>query len=338
MSEYKNFILEQDSQVNISDIRKCLLELLERESRENKECIVALDCLSTQTKNKTNEYFSVLGKPSRDFQGELEKHNKTMNTIHYLLSVIDTFSCNVEMEDVRFKVLEALEMDRKRIARDLHDSTVQLLTMLVHKAELCEKLVDIDSIRTKIELNMMMQALKDTVNELRTTIYNLRPMSIDDLGLVATVERYILLLKQHGNINIFLEVENEEYDCKSVVKLSIYRIIQEACSNIIKHAKATSAKVKITFCKNCINVVIEDNGVGIKDFEQIQFQSLCKKNTRMDELSEKCNLLNGYGLSMLYERVYLLFGTISIDSNEKGTIISVSVPVLSDEEDSNETD
>lgn len=215
-------------------------------------------------------------------------------------------------ESIRINILEAIESDRKRIAMDLHDSTVQMLTMLIHRAELCEKLVDMDTTRTKLELMTMMVSLKSTINEIRETIFNLRPMSIDDLGLIATVERYVIMLKQHISCSINLHIENEEMELPSIVKLSIFRIIQEACSNAIKYSECTELKICINFWNDEIEVIISDNGIG--------FDHNNKKN------AEGC-VLNNFGISMMKDRVYLLSGKINIQSNEDGTIVNIHVPV-----------
>jgi two-component system sensor histidine kinase DegS len=79
-------------------------------------------------------------------------------------------------------ILQTVESERQRIARDLHDSTVQSLTSLTHKTELCLKLMDVDPIRCRLELTSQGKILKDIINELRNMIYNLRPMSFDDIG------------------------------------------------------------------------------------------------------------------------------------------------------------
>lgn len=247
---------------------------------------------------------------------------------------------NLESDVLRYKVLDALETDRKRIACDLHDSTVQLLTMLVHKAELCEKLVSIDANRTKLELNSMMNSLKVSINDLRSTIYNLRPMSIDDLGLIPTLERHLLLLKQNSDIQFLLEVCNCEPEILPVIKLSLYRIIQEACNNIVKHSKASKALIKIEFTKDTAELWIEDNGVGIThlndtkvDVEAIESDFSNHQVTRLSN-----EILSGFGLSILEERVYLLYGKLKITTSNRGTSIHVSVPISYMEEENYETD
>ena len=99
---------------------------------------------------------------------------------------------NIEnTENSKLYLLEIQEMEQKRISNELHDTTVQNLTMLIHKAELCQQLADRDIIQTKLELQMMKETLRKTIQELRNIIFNLRPMSVDDLGLVETIERFI---------------------------------------------------------------------------------------------------------------------------------------------------
>ena len=87
------------------------------------------------------------------------------------------------------ELIKFQEQESERIARDLHDSTVQNLTSMIHKIELCSKLIDMDPIRCKLELTMMSRTLRDIINDTRQMIYNLRPMSFDDIGLEITIER-----------------------------------------------------------------------------------------------------------------------------------------------------
>lgn len=288
---------------------------------------------------RSNNPESIKGILSKEKVAELEMKIKQCEQDEKVLTRLceEKYLANGDMniEELHFYSLEALENDRKRIARDLHDSTVQVLTMLAHKAELCEKLVDLDSNRAKIELQTLRLCLKDSVNELRNTIFNLRPMSIDDLGLVATVERHILLIKQNYDMDILLQVINKEYDCKPVIKLSVYRIIQEACSNIVRHSKATKANVVLKFMKSYIEIIVEDNGIGIENFSKVKFDR--KDDNIKSSITTKDNILNGFGLSMLYERVYLLFGTLNITSSNRGTKIVVQVPTTFNGEDIYET-
>lgn len=215
-----------------------------------------------------------------------------------------------------FRALEMQELDRKRISMDIHDTTVQNLTSLVHKTEYVTKILDVDPIRTKIELNLMTKILRDSIEELREIIYDLRPMCIDDLGLIATIDRYMSQMQAESEtLKYCLEVTNEEnLNILPIIKLTIFRIVQEALVNVKKHAKATSVYVNVIYESDCIKIKVRDNGIGFV----------------VDEKSEK---MKNFGLLIMKERVKLLSGIIQIDSKiGRGTTIQVKVPVVEEEE------
>ncbi|MDF2801635.1 MAG: hypothetical protein K0S61_1538 [Anaerocolumna sp.] len=211
-------------------------------------------------------------------------------------------------------ILEAQENERKRIARDLHDSTVQNLTNMMHKTELCTRLIDVDKVRAKLELQTMISTIKSTINDMRNIIFGLRPMSLDDLGLLPTIERYIRETNKSHDVNITLNVENEESSILPVINLTLFRIIQEASNNAIKHGNATNISIKLVYNLETIELYIKDNGCGFK------------KETLLET---KANIFSGYGLSMMKERVFILSGDFNIDSNEEeGTNIIVKIPLV----------
>jgi two-component system, NarL family, sensor histidine kinase DegS len=225
--------------------------------------------------------------------------------------------------EIGLKILETQENERKRIARDLHDSVVQNMTSMMHKTELCTKLIDVDPIRAKLELQTMVSTIKSTINDMRSIIYNLRPMSLDDLGLIATIEKYIIDFKKNYEVNLNLKVNNEELQVLPVINLTLFRIIQEATSNAMKHGKATTIKIEVTYSNEFIELIIHDNGIGFKG----GFIDDSQNNTIHDKFT-------GYGLSMMKERVLLLSGDINIESNNiNGTKILVKVPLRKCKED-----
>lgn len=221
-------------------------------------------------------------------------------------------------DSYRITLLETQENERQRISRDLHDYTVQNLTSLVHKTELCSKLVEMDPVRCKLELSMMSKTLREIINDTRQMIYNLRPMSFDDIGLDITIERALDKLENDVRKKIQFSVEGESYQIKPVIGITILRIIQEACSNAIRHADASYIKVTLAYHPDRITVKIEDDGKGF-DINQVN----------VDDRDDN----SGFGLSMMRERVYLLSGNIEIKSSEdNGTQIIVNVPIVNKEE------
>ena len=252
----------------------------------------------------------------RNIREKIENLNKeikeTENRIIQLETVLNILNQQKSQIDIGLNILELQEQDRQRIARDLHDSTVQNLTSLIHKCELSTKFVDIDPVRTRLELLTISNTLKSVINEIREIIFNLKPMSLDDLGLIMTIERFINQLMNHHDIEIKLKYNEERNDILPVINLSIFRIIQEACNNAIKHANAKCIEIDIKYDENHINITIKDDGKGF-DTKEIK-----------DRITRD---YTGCGLSIMKERVYLLSGTLDIQSTiNKGTIINISVP------------
>jgi two-component system sensor histidine kinase DegS len=266
-------IQEKDRKSNL--IRECL---------EYMKTIVEEDLLNTKSEEPTN----------------------TTEVAKYGNDVFD-----VNFDNSGLKILETQELERQRIARDLHDSTIQNLTNLMHKTELCLKLFDIDTIRARLEMAAMIESVRFIINSMRDIIYNLRPMSIQDLGLVPTIESFVKNFKQRNHFQVLLTCQEEKYNLLPVINLSLYRIVQEACNNIEKYAQATVCKITLNYEKNYVKLVIEDNGKGIEE----------KKKVSGD--NENC----GFGLSIMRERVSLLSGDLSIESKKgKGTKIKVTIP------------
>ncbi len=215
-------------------------------------------------------------------------------------------------------ILESHECERNRIAMDLHDSSVQCLTGLVHKTELCIRLMDIDTIRVKLELHTMIDTIKSVISGMREIIYNLRPMSLDNLGLGVTIEAYCNQMNKNHDMETVFHNMDEEPELPSIYKVTLYRILQEACCNIVKHAKATKTEISLCCENNILKLVIRDNGIGY-DTQKVTVPS--KENY-------------GFGLSMMKERAILLGGTIQIDSViGEGTAVSVEIPLLQEKEE-----
>lgn len=211
-------------------------------------------------------------------------------------------------------ILEAQEMERQRIARDLHDSTVQSLTNIVHKTEFCSKMIDKDPTRVKMELSSMMEQIRTSIDDMRQIIYNLRPMSIDDLGLVPTLQRFIQQHKEEHKdmeFQVLVKSSSDEIDLPPVVTVTIYRIIQEACNNIFKYANAKKVLLSITYGEEEMEVEVRDDGIG---FDKAEIGTGDKKSS-------------GFGLSIMQERAQLLSGTFSIESVKgEGTSVKVAIP------------
>jgi two-component system sensor histidine kinase DegS len=219
------------------------------------------------------------------------------------------------------RVIQAQEEERHRIARDMHDGPAQSLSNLILKSELCLKLLDKDIDRAKLELQTLKILIRGTIDDTRRLIYNLRPMSIDDLGLIPTLERYIDRVEDKNDFSIELKIKynnkQKKENVSEIISLTVFRIAQEALNNIQKYAKADQVILEITFNKTNIDVTIQDNGIG---FDTNNIQSSLKED-------------KGFGLPMMKERVNLLLGKFVIMSEiDKGTVIHISLPIEQIEE------
>lgn len=214
---------------------------------------------------------------------------------------------NKNLKDKNLAVLKIQEEDRQRIARELHDTSLQNLAHLIHKIELSSMYIDKDPIRAKLELSIVNKNLREIIDEIRNTIFDLRPMSFDDLGLKATFERMISSLNEDLAFEIETDIDDVSCD-NDLVLATIYRIVQECFSNAIEHSRGTKIILR---CKraneNCIIELI-DNGKGFNEYD-------LKKDKH-------------FGISVVNERVNLLGGKMKIESQENvGTNIRIEIPL-----------
>lgn len=251
--------------------------------------------------------------------------NDHLAELEHVLKVVRENTKAIEEKEVlleddeifRKKILETQEMERQRIARELHDSIVQSLTSIVHKIEFCTKLMDMDTVRCKLELQTMSKMVKRIIEDMRQVIYDLRPMSLDDIGLDVTLEREAAKWRNTGKVLVDYQTEGIIKKLPPLTSLTVLRIVQEACNNTIKHSGAKNIKIILSYEKEKVKVEIADDGCGF-EVESIE-------HLQRDDGS-------GFGISIMKERVYLLSGKINIESIiGEGTKISVEIPIDKEE-------
>ncbi len=210
------------------------------------------------------------------------------------------------------KIIKAQEEERQRVSKEIHDGPAQIMANVVLKAELCERLIDLNTDKAKNELKLLKEIVRYSLKDIRRIIYDLMPMSLDDLGLIPTIQRLILNFEDETGVKVnFIENRREEIK-ESIIQLTIFRIIQEALTNIKKHSKAKGVNIALDIGKENIYLKIIDDGIGFN------------VNEKVDSLDTK----SGFGLYSIRERVDLLKGKINIDSEiGKGTKITVVVPL-----------
>ncbi len=289
--------------LQISEIDEYLNSIMEQEDKDFKVFSPRnVEHIYREEIQKHKEQKYKLEIENRSLYSRLNKCNAYFNAISEAL--------NKETNSKNLKVLDIQEKERQRIARDLHDTSLQNLTYLVHKIELASMYIDKDALQAKLELATISKSLKSVIDEIRETIFDLRPMSFDDLGLKEALERLFAKLKEK-NHSIDFYTEIAPISCEdNLVLMTIFRVVQEACSNAVSHSNGNRLEVVIKQENEYCNITIKDNGLGFSK----------------EDMSEKMD--RHFGIGVMKERINLLGGEIFFDSvlNE-GTEIKIHIPI-----------
>lgn len=211
------------------------------------------------------------------------------------------------------KIIVAQEEERKRISREIHDGPAQSLANIVLRTEIAERML------LKKEFQLVQDELVDLkgqvrsgLEEIRKIIFNLRPMALDDLGLVPALRKFAHDFEDKTKIRTIFELNGKEVRMPSAMEAAVYRLVQEAFTNAHKHARASFVTLEVAFSTETVTVIIVDNGIG--------FQSEQTENHAQDN--------SHFGLIGMRERVDLLEGRMEIDSKiGHGTKIIVHIPI-----------
>jgi two-component system sensor histidine kinase DegS len=207
-------------------------------------------------------------------------------------------------------LVNAQESERQRLSRQMHDGPAQALSNFILQTEIAMRLMDIDVAQARTELGSLKSSAMNTFNKVRNFISELRPMMLDDLGLIPTIRRYAETYKEQAGIELNLTVTGKERRIEPYLEVMIFRAAQELLGNAARHSQATSIKMLVDMGDNAVKLSIDDNGKGF-DPETIGKE-------------------NGLGLKLIKERVEMIGGTFVADSAPaKGTRITINIPVTS---------
>lgn len=207
------------------------------------------------------------------------------------------------------KIIEAQEEERRRLSREIHDGPAQMMANVMMRSDLIEKIFrERGADEAMSEIRNVKKMVRDALYEVRHIIYDLRPMALDDLGLIPALKKYIQTTEEYFNTSrIRFVCFGEERRLPGKYEVSFFRLIQESVQNAMKHAEAKEVLVKLEIHKETVTIIVQDDGKG--------FDKEMKKET-------------SFGLIGMRERVDLLDGKLMIDSEiGKGTTIAITVPL-----------
>ena len=204
-------------------------------------------------------------------------------------------------------IVTAQEAERQRLSRQMHDGPAQALSNFILQTEIAMRLLDVDPVQAKDELSNLKASAMGTFQKVRNFIFELRPMMLDDLGLIPTLRKYADAFKEQAGLDVSMTVSGAERRLESYLEVMIFRAVQELLGNASRHSQATLIKVQMDLGNDLIRVSVEDNGKGFSP----------------ETLKESTNL----GLKLIRERAEMLGGNFEIDSaSGSGARISFTVP------------
>jgi two-component system sensor histidine kinase DegS len=212
------------------------------------------------------------------------------------------------------RIVQAQEDERQRLARQMHDGPAQSLTNFILQAEICQRLFDRNPQRAAEELGNLKTAASVTFQKVRDFIFDLRPMMLDDLGVMPTVRRYVQSFKEKNDIQVELEIGGEERRLEMHREVMLFRAIQELMAHARDYGQAAQIKIRLDMTGNRIKVLIEDNGRGFDADSAFSGE-------------ETHNEPRVQGLITLREKYELVEGTVVVDSTEtQGTTVRLELP------------
>jgi two-component system, NarL family, sensor histidine kinase DegS len=219
----------------------------------------------------------------------------------------------IDTETMVANIIQSQESERLRISLQMHDGPAQAMSNLVLRAEICQRLIDHDLDQARAELNSLKSAINGTLQDTRKFIFDLRPMTLDDLGLVPTLRRYATQFSEKSSVEINLMIQNLEQRLPGHYEVTIFRFIQEALNNVTKHAGANQVRVMLDNSGSTLQILIEDDGSGF----------------HVTETLESAGVRRCMGIASMRQQIeVLLRGEFGIESAiGRGTRVAATIPL-----------
>ena len=243
----------------------------------------------------------------------ITEYIRTLENIQHALAFGKPFGKSTLGDDFSVHVIEMLiqaqESERQRLSRQMHDGPAQALSNFILQTEIAMRLFDVEKTQARAELEELRQSATTTFQKVRDFIFELRPMMLDDLGLVPTIKRYVEIIKGDFNSETHLIVTGRERRLESYQEAMIFRAVQELIYNAYRHSNANSLKIQIDLGETLLKVTVDDDGKGFDP--AIIDQGV------------------GMGLKVIRDRLNMIHGTCAVDSAPgQGTRIMIECPVI----------
>ena len=170
-------------------------------------------------------------------------------------------------------IVTAQEAERQRLSRQMHDGPAQALSNFILQTEIAMRLLDVDPAQAKDELGNLKTSAMGTFQKVRNFIFELRPMMLDDLGLIPTLRRYADAFKEQAGLDVSVTVTGTERRLEPYLEVMVFRAVQELLGNASRHSQATLVKVQVDLGNDLIRVSVDDNGKGF-DPETLKKQQI----------------------------------------------------------------
>lgn len=210
-------------------------------------------------------------------------------------------------------VIQAQEAERHKLSSKMHDGPAQALSNFILQAEIAQKLFEIDLDQAREELNDLKANANATFVKVRDFIFELRPMMLDDLGLIPTLRHYIEVFKEQNEMEIIFSASGTERRLDGYLEIMLFRAVQELLSNAARHSNASTIRIHIDTSEDKIVVDVEDDGKGFNVEQAME---------------------NSMGIKVIKDRVEILKGNFNVDTAVgQGTRIGFNIPAGSEGQD-----
>lgn len=259
----------------------------------------------------------------RSLSDTIERADHIVNQVNVVLNYLVSDLKNVGQalekakikQDFSMRIIAAQEDERKRLSREIHDGPAQMMAHVLMRSDLIERVYREKGIDQALkELHDLKSNVRNALSEVRRIIYDLRPMALDDLGVVPTLKKYLSTVEEYNSgVTIHFQSIGVDRRLSPDIEVSLFRLVQEGVNNAIKHALPQEIWVKLEWRADKVNVVVKDNGTGFDKNKMAKGQS--------------------FGIIGMQERLELLRGTMKVSTElHKGSTFLFQVPYKVDGE------